>query len=183
MNRGSTVNTSLPKIAFLFLLCTVSMVYAQLPKGKLSPPKKPTIVFDSVEIKSVTMEKTDVVFVYIVDNPNSFAIDNVLADYELFLKGNSTAVGKDVKFTIPASSKSKLNLPLEINYVHVFKSAEELTKAILGGAKTIPFQLDITFKIDLKGLKFKIPISTKGELPLPEGKATPDLKVNGKTKL
>ena len=70
------------------------MVYAQLPKGKLSPPKKPTIVFDSVEIKSVTMEKTDVVFVYIVDNPNSFAIDNVLADYELFLKGNGTGSRK-----------------------------------------------------------------------------------------
>jgi LEA14-like dessication related protein len=167
----------------MLLVCTVSIAYAQLPKGKLSPPKKPTIVFDSVEIKNVTMEKTDVVFDYIVDNPNSFAINNVLADYELFLKGNSTAVGKNVKFTIPANSKSILKLPLEINYVHVFKTVEELTKAILGGAKTIPFQLDITFKIDLKALKFQIPISTKGELPLPEAKTTPDLKVDGKTKL
>ncbi len=183
LNKGLSVNTSLLKITFLLLVCTVSIAYAQLPKGKLSPLQKPTIVFDSVEIKNVTMEKTDVVFVYIVDNPNSFAINNVLADYELFLKGNSTAVGKDVKFTIPASSKSKLKLPLEINYVHVFKSVEELTKAILGGAKTIPFQLDITFKIDLKALKFQIPISTKGELPLPEVKTTPDLKVDGKTKL
>ena len=161
------MNTSLPKIVFLLLACTVSTTSAQLLKTKLSPPKKPTIVFDTVLIKNVTREKTDVVFVFTVDNPNPFAIDKVLADYELFLKGNSTAVGKDVKFAIPASGKSKLNLPLEINYVHVFKSAEELTRAILAGAKTIPFQLDIKFKLDLKGLKFDIPITTKGDLPLP----------------
>jgi LEA14-like dessication related protein len=170
------MKTLFSKAAFFLLVCAVTIAYAQLPKGKLSPPKKPTIVFDSVEIKNVTMEKTDVVFDYLVDNPNSFAINNVLADYELFLKGNSTAVGKDMKFTIPANAKSKLQLPLEINYVHVFKSAEALTKAILSGEKTIPFQLDITFKIDLKGLKFQIPISTKGELPLPEAKAIPNLK-------
>lgn len=163
-------------MVFLLLACTVSISSAQLIKTKLSPPKKPTIVFDTVLIKNVTMEKTDVVFVYTIDNPNPFAIENVLADYELFLKGNSTAVGKDVKFSILASSKSKLNLPLEINYVHVFKSAEELTKAILAGAKTIPFQLNTTFKIDLKALKFHIPISTRGELPLPTIKAAPSLK-------
>jgi len=177
------MKTSYSKILFFLLACTVSMAYAQLPKGKLSPPKKPTIVFDSVEVKNVTMEKTDVVFDYIVDNPNSFAIDNVLADYELFLKGNSTATGKDMKFKIPANAKSKLQLPLQINYVHVFKSAEELTKAIVGGARTIPFQLNITFKIDIKGLKFQIPITTKGELPLPEIKRTPNLKVDGKSRL
>jgi LEA14-like dessication related protein len=176
------MNASFLKIAALLLVCTGGMVYAQLPKTKLSPPQKPTIVFDTVEIINVTMQKTDVVFVYIVDNPNSFAISNVLADYELFLKGNSTAVGKDVKFAIPANSKSQLKLPLEINYVHVFKSAEELTKAVLAGEKTIPFRLDITFKIDLKVSKFQIPISTKGELPLPEVKTMPDLKVNGKAK-
>jgi len=69
MNRGSTVNTSLPKIAFIVFTLHVSMVYAQLPKGKNSLHlRNQTIVFDSVEIKSVTMEKQMLVFVYIVDN-------------------------------------------------------------------------------------------------------------------
>ncbi len=177
------MNNSFLKIAVLLLLCTVSVVYAQFPKWKLSPPKKPTVVYDHVDIKNVTMEKTEIEFVYIVDNPNSFGIDNVLADYELFLKGNSTAVGKDMKFTIPGNGKSEFKLPLEINYVNAFKSIEELTKSILGGAKTIPFRLDITFKIDLKVLKFEIPISAEGELPLPEVKTTLELKVNKKIKL
>ncbi|MEI7907287.1 MAG: LEA type 2 family protein, partial [Bacteroidota bacterium] len=79
-------------------------------------------------------------------------------------------VGKDMKFTIPASGKSELKLPLEINYVNVFKSAAELTKAVLGGEKTIHFKMDILFKINWKVLKFNVPISAEGELPLPEVK-------------
>lgn len=50
---------------------------------KIAPPQKPTIVYDRVDIKTVTMEKTEIEFVYIVDNPNSVGIDGVLADYEL----------------------------------------------------------------------------------------------------
>jgi len=171
------------KTIVLFFVFVVSVVNAQLLKGKLSAPKKPTIVYDHVDVKKVTMEKTDVEFVFIVDNPNTFGIDDVLADYELFLKGNSTATGKDMKFTIPANGKSELKLPMEINYVHVFKSAEELTKAVLGGAKTIPFRLDITFKIDLKVTKFDIPITAEGELPLPEVNPAPSApKVDKKIK-
>ena len=164
------MKSSINKYSVFLLVCMVSVSFAQFPKMKLSQPKKPSINYDRADVKSVTMEKTLVEFVYIVDNPNSFGIDNVLADYELFLKGNSTAVGKDMKFTIPGNGKSELRLPLEINYVNVFKSAEELTKSILGGAKTIPFRLDITFHIDLKVFKFDIPISAEGELPLPEVK-------------
>ncbi|MFZ4619659.1 MAG: LEA type 2 family protein [Bacteroidota bacterium] len=154
-------------IALMVIISTVSM-FGQFSKMKIAPPQKPTIVYDRVDIKSVTMEKTEVEFVYIVDNPNSVGIDGVLADYELFLKGNSTATGKDMKFTIPAGGKSELKLPLEINYVNVFKSASELTKAVLGGEKTIHFKMDILFKIDWKILKFNVPITAEGEFPLPE---------------
>lgn len=167
----------------VFLICAAGSMNAQLLKGKLSAPKKPTIIYDRVDVKKVTIEKTEIEFVFIVDNPNTFGIDDVLADYELFLKGNSTATGKDVKFTIPPGGKSELRLPLEINYANVFHSAAELTKAVLGGAKTIPFKLDITFKIDLKVLKFEIPLSVEGELPLPEISVTPSApKIDKKIK-
>lgn len=171
------------KILIIFFAFFFSfLAEAQLLKGKLSAPKKPSIEYSRVEIKNVLMEKTEIEFVYNVDNPNTFGIDDVLADYELFLKGNSTATGTDMKFTIPANQKSELRLPLEINYVNVFKSAEELTKSVLGGAKTIPFKIDITFKVNLKVVKFEIPISAEGELPLPEIKAAPEIKVNKKLK-
>lgn len=166
---GKMRSTRTGNTVLLLLLMTASL-FGQFTKMKIAPPQKPTIVYDRVDIKSVTMEKTEIEFVYIVDNPNSVGIDGVLADYELFLKGNSTAVGKDMKFTIPAGGKSELKLPLEINYVNVFKSAADLTKAVLGGEKTIPFKMDILFKIDWKVLKFNVPITAEGSLPLPEVK-------------
>lgn len=175
------------KIAILKLCLTLviagSISYAKFPKNFLSVPKKPTIVYNRVDVKNVTMEKTNVDFVFIVDNPNPFGIENVYADYELFLKGNSTATGKDMKFTIPGNGKSELKLPLEIKYLKVFKSAEELTKTILGGAKTIPFKLEIKFKIDLKGIKFVIPITAHGEIPLPKIESLPKTVLQPKVKL
>ncbi|MBT6946552.1 MAG: LEA type 2 family protein, partial [Candidatus Marinimicrobia bacterium] len=144
--------------------------YAQLPKLKLSAPKKPTVVYDRMDVKSIKSKKAKVEFVYIVDNPNSFGVDHIKADYELLLKGKSAAKGKDVTFTIPAKTKQEFKLPLEINYLDAFESAGMLAKTIAKGKKSIPFQMDITFKIKVKPLKFDVPITTKGDLPLPKAK-------------
>jgi LEA14-like dessication related protein len=162
-------------IAAVLLLSSVTA--AQIFKGKLSTPKQPTIIYNRVDVKNVTFEKASVDFVFIVDNPNSFGIDNVFADYELFLKDQSAGSGKDMKFKIAASGKSELKMPLDIVYLHVFKSAEGLTKAILGGQKSIPFRLQTKFKIDLKVKKFEIPVTATGEIPLPGIKSAPGTSV------
>lgn len=161
-------------------MISLQLVYAQLPKLKLSVPKKPTVVYDRMDVKSIKAKTANVEFVYIVDNPNSIGVDHIKADYELFLKGKPTAKGKDVNFTIPAETRQEFRLPLEINYLDVFESAGALAKAITQGKKSIPFQMDITFKIEVKVLKFEVPITAKGDLPLP--KATPPKKVKIKKK-
>jgi len=158
------------------VLSFVSFSSGQLLKGKLSTPKKPTITYDSVVVNSVTFEKANVDFIFTVDNPNSFGIDNVLVDYELFLKEQSAGSGKDMKFKVAASGKSPLKMPLDVVYLHVFKSAAELTKAIVAGQKTLPFRLETKFKLDLKVKKFEIPVTAKGEIPLPTASATPGTK-------
>ncbi|MBT3229120.1 MAG: LEA type 2 family protein [Candidatus Marinimicrobia bacterium] len=168
------------KVTILLLVFSHQPALAQFSKLKLKAPKKPTVVYDRMDVKSINMKKARVEFVYIVTNPNSFGVDHILADYEFFLKGKPTAKGKDVKFTIPAKSKQEFKLPLEINYLDAFKSAGALTKAIAGGKKSIPFQMDITFKIELKVLKFDIPITTKGDLPLPKPKSVKKMKLKKK---
>ena len=151
-------------ITAAFALLLVSGASAQF---KLRAPQKPTITYDRVEVKKVTFEKADVEFVYIVDNPNPVGLDFLTMDYELLLQDQSAATGKDMKFTIKAKAKTELRLPLEVVYLHLFKSTQELTKAILGGKKSIPFTINATFKADVKLLKFSIPVTAKGELPLP----------------
>lgn len=168
------------KVIIGVLVVSLQLVYAQLPKLKLTVPKKPTVVYDRMDVKSIKAKTANVEFVYIVDNPNSFGVDHIRADYELFLKGKPTAKGKDVKFTIPAKSKHEFKLPLEINYLDAFETAGALTKAIVGGKKSIPFQLDINFKVEVKVLNFEVPITTKGDLPLPKAKSPKKVKINKK---
>ena len=155
-------------IGSVALLCSFSV-------GSLKP-KEPTIKYEKVDVKKVSFKETKVEFVYSVENPNSIGLENVVADYELFLGAKDspaegtapTVSGKDVTFNIKAKDTSEFRLPMDLNYEGIFKSAAELTRIIVGGQKSIPFVLKTTFHLDLKILKFKIPIESKGELPLPE---------------
>lgn len=115
-------------------------------------------------------------FVYLVDNPNSFGIDDVFIGYELFLKGQNAGSVKDMKVSIAASGKSELKIPMDIAYKDAFKSIEELTKAILAGRRTIPFRLETMFKIQIGLLRVQKPVTATGEIPLPEPKQIPAKK-------
>ena len=147
---------------------------AQIAFGESSPEslssnlKKPEITYDRFEVKRIAPDKTEVEFIFILNNPNPLGLDNISADYELFLKGQSTAQSKDVKLSVKPNSKSEIRLPAEINYIKAFKSAEILTEAVIRGQKSIPFTLNAVFKIDVKLSTFKIPVTAKGDLPLPE---------------
>jgi hypothetical protein len=128
----------------------------------------PENTYDRFEVKRLAPDKTEVEFIFILNNPNPLGLDNISAGYELFLKGQSTAQGKDVKFSAKPNSRSEIRLPADINYIKAFKSAEILAEAVIRGQKTIPFTLNAVFKIDVKSATFNIPVAAKGELPLPE---------------
>jgi len=85
--------------------------------------KAPEIAYDRFEVKRIMLDKADVDFIFIVNNPNALGLDDISTDYELFLKDQSTAQGKDVKFSIKPNSKSEIRLPAEISYIKAFRSA------------------------------------------------------------
>lgn len=144
-----------------------------MPESLPSALKTPEITYDRFEVKRITLDKADVDFIFIVNNPNPLGLDDITADYELFLKGQSTAQGKDIKFAVKPNSKSEIRLPAEISYIKAFKSAEILTEAVVSGQKSVPFTLNTVFKIDVKVATFSIPVTSKGDLPLPEFKVNP----------
>jgi hypothetical protein len=139
--------------------------------------KKPVISYEKYVVKKVTIRDTKVNFVYSVDNPNPVGLKRVSADYEMYLwyrekPKNTPPFGKvkNVKFDVKARAQSPFVLPMTINYEGFFKSSSRLAKAVLGGQKTVPFVLETTFTLNLKILKFRIPVEAKGELPLPEAR-------------
>lgn len=141
--------------------------------------KKPDIKYEKFEVKKVTFRDTTVNFIYSVNNPNPVGLKNISVSYKLYLDCREKprnaapfASGSDVKFDIKSRAVSPFVLPLTVNYEGFFKTAAKLTKTVLGGKKTIPFVLDTTFTLNLKILKFSIPVESKGELPLPDIKGS-----------
>jgi LEA14-like dessication related protein len=138
--------------------------------------QQPKITYVRLDVKKVTFEDTQVNFVYSVENPNVIGLSGIKVDYALYLgqkdepgaKEAPTATGKDVTFSIGARTTSPFVLPMTINYVGFFHSADKLTQIILSGKKTIPFVLKTVFHLELAFLKFSIPVTVHGELPLPE---------------
>jgi len=59
-----------------------------------------------------------------------------------------------------------LRLPWKC-YLPFFKIDSRSDKIDSRGKKSIPFTINATFKADVKLLKFSIPVTAKGELPLP----------------
>ncbi len=135
--------------------------------------KTPEITYDRFEVKHIAVDKAEVEFIFIVNNPNPVGLDDISMDYELFLKGQSAAQGKDVKFSVKPNSKSEIRLPVEINYIKAFKSVEILTEAVVSGQKSVPFTLNTVSKINVKPATFNIPVTARGDLPLPEIKINP----------
>jgi len=152
----------------LFFLSVHNAFGESLPESLSSNLKTPEITYDRFEVKRMAPDKAEVEFIFILNNPNPLGLDNISANYELFLKGQSTAQGKDVKFSVKPNSKSEIRLPAEISYIKAFKSAEILAEAAIRGQKSIPFTLNAVFMIDVKLATFSIPVTAKGDLPLPE---------------
>ncbi len=158
----------------VLLAVVISLFISQFAYGqawkklKAAAPKKPIVTYDRFEVVSTSFDKTVIDFVYIVDNPNAIGLDHIFVDYELFVKEQSMALGKDIKFQIKAKSKSELRLQAEFNYTKVFKSAAILAKTVIGGEKSVPFTIKTNFKVDLKLIKFNIPLTAEGDIPLPK---------------
>jgi LEA14-like dessication related protein len=155
------------------ILLTATVIFLCAFKTGL---KEPTITYEKFNVTKITFKDTTVDFIYSVNNPNPIGLKNISVDYELYLGAKETppkdtaptATGTDVTFDVKAKSISPFVLPMTINYVGFFQTAEKLTKVILEGQTTIPFVLKTRFKLNLKIIHFSIPVEAKGELPLPK---------------
>ncbi len=146
---------------------------SSLPEGSL---KKPTITYLRTEITGISLEKVKANVIFQAINPNSVSLDFVSMNYKLFLENQQVLAGDGLKFNFIADSTTEFTVPVEVQYVSFFKSAENLTKAVLGGRKTVSFNLKSTLFVDLKMITVEIPVNASGDLPLPEIKA-PAIKI------
>ncbi len=130
--------------------------------------KKQEIKYLRTEVTKVTKEKVDANVVFRDVNHTSANLDNVSADYELFLEGQKVASGQNLKFNFKANDTTEFVIPVEAKYLDLFKTTENLAKAIINGKKTVKYQARTRVTINLMGVSLTIPVNAEGELPMPE---------------
>ena len=130
--------------------------------------KKQQIKYKETDITNVSSQKVDANAVFREINRDSVTLDNVSVDYELYLEGQKFSSGHDLKFNFKANDTTDFVVPMEVTYLDFFKTAENMTKAVINGKKSVKFELKTVVTIHFGFGPITIPVTAEGDLPLPE---------------
>ena len=149
------------------LILVVIVGCSPVPPGFV---KKQTIKYKETNVTGLSRDKVDANVVFQEINRDSVTLDNVSLDYELYLEGQKFTAGRGVKLNFRANDTTDFVVPMEVNYIDFFKTAENMAKAELKGKKSLKFELRTVVTIYLSVVTLRIPVTAEGELPLPEVK-------------
>ena len=138
--------------------------------------KKQQIKYIRTDVTRISSDEVSANIVFQDINRDSTSLDNVSVAYQLFMEGQKVATGQDIRFNFKANDTTEFVIPVTVRYLDAFKTAENLTKAVLKGRKTARFQMNAVITLDYKVASFSIAVSAEGELPLPEAKK-PNIKL------
>lgn len=166
MSAANTIRGVFMNKMLAALIVTVAIVSgcSSLPEGSL---KKPELTYLRTDITGVSMDKVNANIVFSAVNPNPVPLIDIVLNYQLFMEGQQVAKGDRLMFGFFANTRTDFVVPVEVRYDSFFKSAANLTQAVLGGKKTVSFEIRSTLFIDLKMITVEMPLNGSGEFPLP----------------
>jgi LEA14-like dessication related protein len=156
----------------LFLLFTLSL-FSCAELAKHADTAKPTAKITGTRLANINFEQVDLVFDLAVENKNPVSLKLAGLEYDLKIENQSLVSGTTAQaIKIAANSTSQVQLPITLK----FKDLKNLPGELWNKDK-IAYQLQTRFNINLPVIgNYAIPVSTKGELPIPK---IPDIKFRG----
>jgi len=122
--------------------------------------QKPTVTFNTIKIKDMSLNEATAVFYFDVNNPNPVGSTLSRLTYDLAVNQKSIASGTaDKGLQIPAKGIKTVGLPVLINYFDIVDSITDLIEK-----KEIAYDLTGTFNF----MGFDLPYEASGNFPLPE---------------
>jgi LEA14-like dessication related protein len=135
---------------------------------------EPEVTFVNQTVDNISLEAVDLGLHFDVKNPNPIGIDRADLDYTLSLNNQKLTGGVAPDVSLPANKTSRLSLPLEINYLNIFKTVTSLSDAVTQGQAKLPYALDGKMTFYIFSVPVKVPVKVQGELPLPR---VPDISI------
>ena len=154
------------------LICAATIIVLLSGCSPVPPDfaKKQSVTYVRTDVTNLSTDKVNANVVFQEINRDSVSLDNVSANFDLFLEKQKVASGKDIKFNFKANDTTELVIPVEAKYLDLFKTTENLAKAEINGKKTVKFEVIVAVTITYKLASFTITVSGEGEWPLPEVK-------------
>lgn len=122
--------------------------------------KKPTLEFQGLNMKDMSLFEGTLVFHYSVSNPNPIGIPLDQIAYQVKIDGKNLINGDlDKKINIPGNGKSNIEIPVHIRYLDFFGSIVDFVHKDV-------IEYDLSGSIGKFGMK--IPFQRKGTFPVPE---------------
>ena len=126
---------------------------------------KPTAQITGIQFGDASLNSAQLLFDVEINNPYAVSLPLTNLDYNLssgaetFLKGDAK-----LQSSIPANSKKTVSLPVNVNYLELFKSLKNIKPGTI-----IPYKAGVGLSVDTPGLgPMTLPLKKEGNLSLPE---------------
>ncbi|RXJ74912.1 hypothetical protein CS022_01600 [Veronia nyctiphanis] len=143
--------------------------------------EEPTFTYKDYDISNVTPQEVTAVFNVEAANPNAYGVNEIFADYELFVEGNRLVQGSKLDINLNANQTSDIQIPATIRYDELLKPLGAVTRQVLLGKASIP--VDVELKIygqpslssgflDISPFPINRTIKKTIDIPIPKDKSS-----------
>lgn len=113
--------------------------------------EKPKVDLQNVDIQNATLTEAVFVFNFLVQNPNSIALNVDRVDYEVQFNGKNFTKGvMDKSFKVEGNATAEVSLPIQLKYSDIFSSVAELLSQ-----RKAPYQIQGHVKMGVLSIPFK----------------------------
>ncbi|HHJ34818.1 MAG TPA: hypothetical protein ENJ87_03540 [Gammaproteobacteria bacterium] len=160
-----------PSVKKLLLLLVALSLISCAELARRADIAKPTAKFTSMRLANINFEQVDLVFDLAIENKNPVSLKLAGLDYDLKIEDKSLVSGTTAQaIKVKANSTSPVQLPITLKFDDLKKLPGELWNK-----DKISYQLISQLNVNLPVIgNYAIPVSKKGELPVPR---IPDIKI------
>lgn len=127
--------------------------------------EKPTAEFQSMKLRSIDFEKVDLDFTFLVKNPNAVGINLSSFSYDLQFEEKHLAKGDTQE---PIELKANGSAPVKLPLTVTFSDFADNIALLFSSKEEVPYTIDMNFGFDTFAGKMEVPLSQKGQVPLPK---------------
>jgi LEA14-like dessication related protein len=131
----------------------------------LDPPK---MTYLDAQVTKVTLEGTEVNFLFNAENTNPIPIEVTNYAYKVEINGRELLSESRPGFSLPANGKQRISIPVFVRYDRVLDSVLDVAVRILAGNMYLDYKVEGTLTVGTLGISATTPLKASGQVRIPK---------------